>query len=149
MTTENPIRPGSTLTAIVAAPINPTSVLELAEVLVTLDPLRHLIDSHSARSAPPSELHNPGSESSELAAISIGEENLLGSTKSKSELLAVLPHQHFFESHGILDLTFSLSPSLNSTDQRAGKQASVKLIVDSAPGCGGIAWPAGQVTPIL
>ncbi|EKM80414.1 hypothetical protein AGABI1DRAFT_100018 [Agaricus bisporus var. burnettii JB137-S8] len=65
---------------------------------------------------------------------------LKGSRKSQSELLSVLPHQHFSESNGVLDLTFSIS---------VGQSLSVKLIVDSKPGCGGIAWPAGQVMPPL
>ncbi|XP_006459971.1 hypothetical protein AGABI2DRAFT_184470 [Agaricus bisporus var. bisporus H97] len=61
---------------------------------------------------------------------------LKGSRKSQSELLSVLPHQHFSESNGVLDLTFSIS---------VGQSLSVELIVDSKPGCGGIAWPAGQI----
>ena len=73
------------------------------------------------------------------------------STKSKSELLAVLPHQHFSESDGILDLTFSLSHGeMNGfIDEMREPQVSVKLAVDSAPGCGGIAWPAGRVRPLF
>lgn len=76
------------------------------------------------------------------------DEEPLTSTKSKSELLAVLPHQHFSESDGVLDLTFSLTygMSINSLDEM---RVSVKLAVDSAPGCGGIAWPAGQVRPLF
>lgn len=75
-----------------------------------------------------------------IAANSDDEEMLKGSRKSQSELLSVLPHQHFSESNGVLDLTFSIS---------VGQSLSVKLIVDSKPGCGGIAWPAGQVMPPL
>ncbi|KAL9712568.1 Protein-lysine N-methyltransferase efm6 [Leucoagaricus gongylophorus] len=79
------------------------------------------------------------------------DEEPLTSTKSKSELLAVLPHQHFSESDGVLDLTFSLTHgmSINSLDEMRESQVSVKLAVDSAPGCGGIAWPAGQVRPLF
>jgi len=73
------------------------------------------------------------------------------SSKSKSELLAVLPHQHFSESDGVLDLTFSLyHGEMNCfIDEMREPQVSVKLAVDSAPGCGGIAWPAGQVRPLF
>jgi hypothetical protein len=79
-----------------------------------------------------------------IATNSDDEETLRGSRKSQSELLAVLPDQRFSAgSNGILDLTFSLP----STD--VAQSLSVKLIVDSAPGCGGIAWPAGQVMPPL
>jgi len=73
------------------------------------------------------------------------------SSNSKSELLAVLPHQYFSESDGILDLTFFLSQeALNCfIEEMREPQVSVKLAVDSAPGCGGIAWPAGQVRPLF
>jgi hypothetical protein len=68
-----------------------------------------------------------------------------GSAKSQSELLSVLPRQHFSQaSNGVLDLTFSLPSTADPAPS-----LSVKLIVDSAPGCGGIAWPAGQVVPPL
>jgi len=79
------------------------------------------------------------------------DEEPLSSSKSKSELLAVLPHQHFSESDGVLDLTFSLyHGEMNCfIDEMREPQVSVKLVVDSAPGCGGIAWPAGQVRPLF
>jgi len=79
------------------------------------------------------------------------DEEPLSSSKSKSELLAVLPHQHFSESDGVLDLTFSLyHGEMNCfIDDMREPQVSVKLAVDSAPGCGGIAWPAGQVRPLF
>jgi len=78
-------------------------------------------------------------------------EELPSSSKSKSELLAVLPHQHFLESDGVLDLTFSLyHGEMNCfIDEMREPQVSVKLAVDSAPGCGGIAWPAGQVRSLF
>jgi len=79
------------------------------------------------------------------------DEEPASSSKSKSELLAVLPHQHFSESGGVLDLIFSLSHgALNGfIGEVREPQVSVKLAVDSAPGCGGIAWPAGQVRPLF
>lgn len=145
MTTANPILPS---TLVVTDTIR-ISNLELAEGLLdALDPLRHLIESHTA-STLPQELHNLKSgQATPSIEGELDAENPPGSTKSKSELLAVLPHQHFSESEGILDLTFTLAPSAFSTDEATRRRVSVKLVVDSAPGCGGIAWPAGQVAPL-
>lgn len=71
-----------------------------------------------------------------------------GSRKTQSELLSVLPHQSFSESGGILSLTFSLpsdAPQSSGGATEGPRQVSIQLVVDAAPGCGGIAWPAGQV----
>lgn len=118
------------------------------ELLDMLDPLRHLMDSPSTQNTytasgvdPSIDIQAEGDEENEQI--------LRGSRKSRSELLSVLPHQHFSESDGILDLAFSL-PLSKSLKEEKGPQVSIKLVVDSAPGCGGIAWPAGQVTfPLL
>jgi hypothetical protein len=41
-----------------------------------------------------------------------------------------------------LDLTFPTAHSLDAEDVNA---ILIRLVVDASPGCGGIAWPAGEV----
>ncbi|KXN87965.1 hypothetical protein AN958_07975 [Leucoagaricus sp. SymC.cos] len=149
MTTENAIFPSSALVGgLIATPTNLALGEGLLEVLTGTEPLHHLIINSCPTEAPQSVLETSGPNRS---TITINEdsdtEDLRGTKKSKSELLAVLPHQHFFESDGLLDLTFTLPPSAsaNSSGETRESSVSVKLVVDSAPGCGGIAWPAGQI----
>lgn len=53
---------------------------------------------------------------------------------------SVLPMQPQTAVKEIVDLSFG---GHISTEHR--EQLSIRLAVDSSPGCGGIAWPAGQV----
>jgi hypothetical protein len=55
------------------------------------------------------------------------------------ELLSVLPHQQHSVHDEILKLSF-----INSQDNLQ-PPVTVTLSIDAAPGCGGVAWPAGQV----
>ena len=57
-------------------------------------------------------------------------------SSSRSELLDVLPHQSHSIRDGILKLSFLNDPH---------NPLSISLAVDASPGCGGLAWPAGQV----
>lgn len=124
--------------------INHIAVIVKEDLFDALDPLRHLIDSSTYQDdadSTPQGIPCPD-QLTTMCNTDDGEDMPRGSIKSKSELLSVLPHQHFSESDGVLDLTFSIpSQTINAP------QVSIKLVVDSAPGCGGIAWPAGQVMP--
>ncbi|KAF9452143.1 hypothetical protein P691DRAFT_722431 [Macrolepiota fuliginosa MF-IS2] len=145
MPTENPILPNTCFVRLNT--VQTYAIPELAhEKLDALNPLRHLIDCSPIQDVKPTTetKSNIDSDTQITEGDQEDEEILRGSKKSKSELLSVLPHQHFSESDGVLDLTFSLS--LNKHLQ-GGKepQVSIRLIVDAAPGCGGIAWPAGQI----
>lgn len=68
-----------------------------------------------------------------------GETNPGESHELSSELLSVLPRQ----SHSVQDEILKLS-FLNSEDDLQ-PPVTITLAMDAAPGCGGIAWPAGQV----
>lgn len=68
-----------------------------------------------------------------------GETNPDESHELSSELLSVLPRQ----SHSVHDEILKLS-FLNSEDDLQ-PPVTITLAMDAAPGCGGIAWPAGQV----
>ena len=81
------------------------------------DPLRHLMNDH--------ELED-----------SISTEGLSRASSSRSELLDVLPEQSHSIQDGILKLSFLNDPQ---------NPLSISLAVDASPGCGGLAWPAGQV----
>ncbi|KAF9534965.1 putative methyltransferase-domain-containing protein [Crepidotus variabilis] len=75
----------------------------------------------------------------ELEGI-IAPEGLARASASASELLNVLPQQsHSVESGGRLKLSFSHEwrDVINPLE--------ISLVVDAAPGCGGLAWPAGQI----
>ena len=91
--------------------------IALDEYLDYKDPLRHFMNDH------------------ELEGI-ISAEGLSRASSSRSELLDVLPQQ----SHSIRDgnLKFSF---LNDSHN----PLYVSLVVDASHGCGGLAWPAGQV----
>ena len=54
------------------------------------------------------------------------------------DYLSVLPQQ----SHSVKDEILSLTFQSNVRDQGP---ISISLFTDASPGCGGIAWPAGQV----
>lgn len=85
------------------------------EQLDIQDPLRHYMQELEAAETNSEEIH-------ELS----------------SELLSVLPRQ----SHSVHDEILKLS-FLNSKDDLL--PLTITLTMDAAPGCGGIAWPAGQV----
>ncbi|KAH9482956.1 Protein-lysine N-methyltransferase EFM6 [Psilocybe cubensis] len=90
------------------------------EILDSRDPLRHLMDD------------------SELEGI-IASDGLARPSGSLSELLTVLPQQSQSVHDGLLTLSFAHTwPSIPSP-------ISTSLVVDAAPGCGGLAWPAGQI----
>ena len=91
--------------------------ITLEEQLDYKDPLRHLMNDH------------------ELEGI-ISAEGLSRGSSSRSELLDVLPQQSHSIRNGILELSF-----LNDLSNHL----SISLAVDASPGCGGLAWPAGQV----
>lgn len=90
------------------------------EVLDSRDPLRHLMDD------------------SELEGV-IASEGLARPSGSLSELLTVLPQQSQFIQDGLFTLSFA------HTWDSIPLPISISLVVDAAPGCGGLAWPAGQV----
>ncbi|KAF4619972.1 hypothetical protein D9613_005401 [Agrocybe pediades] len=98
----------------------PCGDVALEEKLDLDDPLRHLKDD------------------SELEGI-IASEGLARASQSMSELLTVLPQQ----SHSVEDglLKFSFTHEWESVP----RPLSISLVVDASPGCGGLAWPAGQI----
>lgn len=73
----------------------------------------------------------------------ISAEGLARASASTSELLTVLPQQHHSVENGLLKLSFS------HKWRNVPDPLSISLLVDASPGCGGLAWPAGQVPPIL
>lgn len=87
------------------------------EPLNSTDPLGHLMNDD------------------ELEGI-ISAEGLSRASSSESELLDVLPQQSHSIQDGILKLSFVNGPH---------NFLSISLAVDASPGCGGLAWPAGQV----
>ena len=91
--------------------------ITLNEHLDNKDPLRHLMNDN------------------ELEGI-ISAEGLSRASSSRSELLDVLPQQSHSIQNGILKLSFVNDPH---------NPLSISLAVDASPGCGGLAWPAGQV----
>ena len=94
--------------------------ISLEEQLDAKDPLRHLMNDD------------------ELEGI-ISTEGLARASSSTSELLNALPQQSHSVEDGLLKLHFEHGWT------SIAKPLSVSLIVDAAPGCGGLAWPAGQV----
>ena len=69
----------------------------------------------------------------------ISADGLARASASTLELLTVLPQQrHSFED-GLLKLSFS------HDWKNVPSPLSISLHVDATPGCGGLAWPAGQV----
>ncbi|KAJ3758049.1 putative methyltransferase-domain-containing protein [Lentinula raphanica] len=65
----------------------------------------------------------------------VGEENMGTRDLAKSELLSVLPGQHYSMNGKSLCLEISSNSG----------PISINLQVDASPGCGGIVWPAGQI----
>ncbi|KAJ2933485.1 hypothetical protein H1R20_g3624, partial [Candolleomyces eurysporus] len=67
------------------------------------------------------------------------EDSLVAVRDSSSQLLAFLPAQSHSVEDGLLRLSFSCD--------RGGvpQPLNISLAVDASPGCGGIAWPAGQI----
>ncbi|RXW25767.1 hypothetical protein EST38_g50 [Candolleomyces aberdarensis] len=67
------------------------------------------------------------------------EDSLVAVRDSSSQLLAFLPAQSHSVEDGLLRLSFS--------SDRGGvpRPLNISLAVDASPGCGGIAWPAGQI----
>ncbi|KAF8901633.1 putative methyltransferase-domain-containing protein [Gymnopilus junonius] len=90
------------------------------EQLDHLDPLRHLKDD------------------TELEGI-ISSDGLTRPSASVSELLTALPEQSHSVEDGLLKLSFT-----HRWDSPP-RLLSISLVVDAAPGCGGLAWPAGQI----
>ncbi|KDR83445.1 hypothetical protein GALMADRAFT_235593 [Galerina marginata CBS 339.88] len=69
----------------------------------------------------------------------IASDGLARVSASMSELLTVLPQQ----SHSVQDDLLILS-FVHGWDS-VPRPLSISLVVDAAPGCGGLAWPAGQI----
>jgi hypothetical protein len=97
-----------------------TDDVALEERLDTNDPLRHLMNDE------------------ELEGV-ISADGLARASGSLSELLNVLPQQSHSVQDGLLKLSFAHAWS------SIPNPLSISLVVDAAPGCGGLAWPAGQV----
>lgn len=98
------------------------AAIALDELLDGQDPLRHL------------------RHDSELDGI-IDSKGLERASASSSELLTVLPQQSHSVQDGLLKLSFS------HNWESPPSPISIFLAIDAAPGCGGLAWPAGQVHP--
>jgi hypothetical protein len=99
-----------------------SSDLALEERLDFEDPLRHLMQQ----------------QDDQLQGI-ISADGLARPSLSASELLDVLSHQHHSVEDGILKLSF-----LHQWDN-IPNPLPIALYVDASSGCGGLAWPAGQV----
>lgn len=67
------------------------------------------------------------------------EDGLVAVREPSSQLLAFLPAQSHSVEDGLLRLSFSCARG------GAPRSVNISLAVDASPGCGGIAWPAGQV----
>ena len=95
----------------------PIHSLAEEEVLDALDPLRHLREN---------------------AAPDVGADS--GST--------LLPAQPRSVLNEIIQLAFPLPPDSNAEEHGGALQNSlaIQLVVDASPGCGGVAWPAGEVS---
>lgn len=98
--------------------------ISLEEQLDANDPLRHLMNDD------------------ELEGV-ISTEGMARASSSTSELLNVLPQQSHSVEDGLLKLHFG------HTWTSIARPLSVSLTVDASPGCGGLAWPAGQVCTLL
>jgi len=98
----------------------PCGDIALEEQLDGHNPLRHLMDD------------------TELEGV-IASDGLARASASISELLAVLPQQSHSVQDGLLMLSFEHGWG------SVPKPLSISLVVDAAPGCGGLAWPAGQI----
>ncbi|RDB23258.1 Protein-lysine N-methyltransferase EFM6 [Hypsizygus marmoreus] len=105
----------------------PLNTLARDEELDTLDPLRHLMQQSSPSSSP--------SSSSSSSDLNLNTQD--PSPSNRKAFLSLLPNQSRSIHDETLHLTFP-SPS-------QALPISISLAVDASPGCGGIAWPAGQV----
>ncbi len=65
-------------------------------------------------------------------------DDVIEDTSPSKDYLSVLPRQ----SHSIKDEILSLTFQGNGKDQ---SPILISLYMDASPGCGGVAWPAGQV----
>ena len=98
----------------------PCNDFELEERLDLKDPFRHLMKQQD------DDLQDA--------------DGLARASASTLELLTVLPQQcHSVEDNGLLKLSFS------HYWKNVPNPLSISLHVDATPGCGGLAWPAGQV----
>jgi len=98
----------------------PCNDFELEERLDLKDPFRHLMKQQD------DDLQDA--------------DGLARASASTLELLTVLPQQcHSVEDDGLLKLSFS------HDWKNVRSPLSISLHVDATPGCGGLAWPAGQV----
>jgi len=98
------------------------SNIALEELLDFQDPLRHLMQQ----------------QDDELQDV-ISFDGLARVSASASELLNVLPQQHHSVEGSVLKLSF-----LHQWDRHPNPM-SIALHLDASPGCGGLAWAAGQV----
>ena len=96
------------------------SDLALEEKLNEIDPLRHF------------------RQDDELEGV-ISSEGLARASSSVSELISVLPQQSHSNENGFLKFEFA------HTWESVPQPLSISLVIDASPGCGGLAWPAGQV----
>lgn len=74
----------------------------------------------------------------ELEGIIVSD-GLARPSASASELLNVLPQQSHSVKDGMLRLSF------DHEWKDVSNPLEISLVVDASPGCGGLAWPAGQV----
>jgi len=99
-----------------------SSDIALEERLDFQDPLRHL-------------MHQQDHDLQDV----ISADGLARPSVSVSELLNVLPHQHHSIEDGVLRL------SCLHQWHKVPNPLSIILHLDASPGCGGLAWPAGQI----
>lgn len=100
--------------------------IALQEILDLKDPLRHLMQQ----------------KDHDLEGV-IAPDGLARPSASTSELLNALPQQSFtLEDGSKLKLSFS------HDWKSLPRPLEISLLVDAAPGCGGLAWPAGQVRAV-
>ncbi|KAM6495633.1 putative methyltransferase domain containing protein [Amanita muscaria] len=92
--------------------------LALEELLDAQDPLRHLMHANSMKNDNEDDVNITGMPPSE-------------------DYLSILSKQSHSVKDEILSLEFKCSKDQESI--------SISLYIDASPGCGGIAWPAGQI----
>lgn len=98
----------------------PSPTLSEEEALDLADPLRHLRGSD-----------HPHSQS-----------------KSSSDDATLLPEQPHSIQNETISLSFPAGSGKTISNSEPSRPISIKLAVDASPGCGGIAWPAGEVSPL-
>ena len=82
-----------------------------------------------------------------LRYFSISERHSASPRDLSSGLISVLPGQHYSMHEKTLHLSFIRENGFIDSGN-AQKPIVVDLKLDASPGCGGIVWPAGQVTRI-